>query len=65
VIFDKISPMVKEMEKASKKYYECEECGLIYPEKEMSEKCQKWCSEHKSCNLDITKYAVKDFGGTD
>jgi len=33
---------------------------LKYAEKEIAEKCQAWCSEHKSCNLDITKYAVKD-----
>lgn len=37
--------------------YECEECGLIYKEKEWAEKCKKWCKEHKSCNLEITKHA--------
>jgi hypothetical protein len=27
--------MVKEIEKASKKYYKCEKCRLIYSDKEM------------------------------
>ncbi|GAI69001.1 unnamed protein product, partial [marine sediment metagenome] len=29
-----------------------------YKEKELAEKCQQWCEEHNSCNLEITKYAV-------
>jgi len=45
---------------AGKTLYQCEECGLKYENKEIAEKCQAWCSEHKSCNLDIIKNAVKD-----
>lgn len=44
-----------------KELYQCEECGLKYENKETAEKCQAWCKEHKSCNLDIIKYAVKDY----
>ena len=40
--------------------YRCSECGLLYPTKELAERCWKWCSEHKSCNLDIIQYAIKD-----
>jgi len=40
--------------------YRCSECGLGYKEKEIAEKCQAWCKEHKSCNLDIIKYAIKE-----
>lgn len=40
--------------------YRCSECGLGYREKEIAEKCQAWCKEHKSCNLDIIKYAIKE-----
>ena len=40
--------------------YQCSECGLFYPTKELAERCRKWCKEHKSCNLEIIKYAVKD-----
>lgn len=52
--------MVKIIQKSDKTLYQCEECGLKYADKETAEKCQAWCSEHKSCNLDIIKYAVED-----
>ncbi|MEK7636082.1 MAG: hypothetical protein AAB362_00095 [Patescibacteria group bacterium] len=42
--------------------YRCSECGLGYGEKEIAEKCQAWCKEHKSCNLDLIKYAIKENG---
>ena len=51
--------MVKEIEQDSKIYYACEECGLKYTEKEIAEKCQAWCSEHKSCNLEIIQHNEK------
>lgn len=44
----------------NKKLYRCEECCLKYESKEIAEKCQVWCREHKSCNLDLIKYAVPD-----
>lgn len=37
-----------------KKLYQCEECGFHYAEKEQAEKCEAWCKEHHSCNLEIT-----------
>ncbi|MCL4392147.1 hypothetical protein M1413_02325 [Patescibacteria group bacterium] len=52
------------MEKAKMKSgnppYQCPECGLHYKEKEWAEKCEEWCSEHQSCNLDIIQYAVEN-----
>lgn len=42
-----------------KELYQCEECGLKYENEEIAEKCQAWCKEHKSCNLDIIKDAVE------
>lgn len=39
--------------------YQCEECGLKYAEKEVAEKCQTWCKEYQSCNIEIIKHAVK------
>ncbi len=51
--------MVKEIKIKSKKYYKCEECGLIYLYKEIAEKCQNWCKEHHTCNLEIIKYAQR------
>lgn len=39
--------------------YECPECHLKYKEKEWAEKCEAWCREHKSCNLEIIAHAEK------
>jgi len=50
--------MVKEKIKNSKKNFICEECGFAYKEKEWVEKCEKWCKEHHSCNIEITKHAL-------
>jgi uncharacterized membrane protein len=38
--------------------YVCAECGYEYKEKEWAVKCQKWCAEHKSCNMDIIKHGT-------
>jgi len=38
--------------------YVCGECGERYRERGWAEKCESWCKEHKSCNLDIVKHAV-------
>jgi len=40
--------------------YVCSECGLAYKEEEWMKKCQSWCKEHKSCNLDIISHAEKE-----
>ena len=52
--------MVREIKKEDKILYQCEECGLFYEEREIAEKCEAWCREHKSCNLDIMKSAVSE-----
>jgi len=46
--------------KNDKKLYQCPECGLLYKEKEWSDRCEAWCKEHHSCNLEITKHAIKN-----
>ncbi len=38
------------------KIYVCPECGYEFKDKEWMKKCQKWCSENHSCNLDIIKH---------
>ncbi|MEK7170329.1 MAG: isoprenylcysteine carboxylmethyltransferase family protein, partial [Patescibacteria group bacterium] len=43
-----------------KRLFRCGECGLYYANKEWAEKCEAWCKEHKSCNVDITSHAVED-----
>jgi len=43
-----------------KNLYQCVECSLHYEDKEVAEKCQAWCAEHQSCNLEIIKDAVEN-----
>ena len=50
--------MVKTVSKPKGKYYFCEECNFAYSSKDIAAKCEKWCAEHHSCNLEITKHAV-------
>jgi len=39
--------------------YKCKICGLQYKEEQWAEKCEAWCAEHPSCNIEIIKHAVK------
>jgi len=41
------------------KKYQCPVCKLWYREKEWAKKCEIWCKEHKSCNLEIIKHSIK------
>ncbi|MBI2832731.1 MAG: hypothetical protein HYX79_10795 [Chloroflexi bacterium] len=50
--------MVKEIARKGRTLSLCEVCGFAYEEREWAEKCQKWCSERQSCNLEITLHAV-------
>ncbi len=52
--------MVKEIEKQRRKFYQCEECKLLYEDRSWAQKCQVWCKENNSCNLEITKHAIKN-----
>ncbi len=40
--------------------YVCSECKMGFKDKKWADKCQKWCSEYHTCNLEIIKHAVKD-----
>lgn len=39
--------------------HKCPECGLRYKEKRWAEKCEAWCKENKSCNLEIISHSVE------
>ncbi len=54
--------MVKLLEKEDKNYYQCEECQNIYETEELAQKCENWCQEYKSCNLEIIKHSIKESG---
>ena len=51
--------MVKEKLKDGKAYFICEACGFAYLDTETTQRCEDWCNKHHSCNLEITKDAVK------
>lgn len=51
--------MTREIKKNGKTLYVCDECEFAYEKKELAEKCEAWCREKHSCNLEITKYAVE------
>ena len=40
-----------------KETYMCPECSLHYESKEIMQSCEAWCSEHKSCNLEIIQHS--------
>jgi len=40
------------------KMFACPKCGYLYREKELSDKCEAWCTEHNSCNLEIIKHGI-------
>jgi hypothetical protein len=50
--------MVKGVKDKGKPLYICEACGFPYEEKAWADKCQEWCQEHQSCNIEITAHAV-------
>ena len=52
--------MVKIAEKGDKKVYQCQGCGFHYADEVLAQKCEAWCKEHKSCNLEITAHAVEN-----
>ena len=44
----------------SKELYQCEECGFHYENREWAEKCEAWCRDHKSCNIEIIAHAEEN-----
>ncbi len=51
--------MVREINYQSKKYYYCEYCKLVFTNKMWAEKCEKWCKDNQSCNIEITRHSIK------
>ena len=43
----------------NKTYYKCRICKLKYRKKEFADKCERWCRENNSCNLEITKHSIE------
>lgn len=61
-------PMVEEFKKLIEKsqeyypkaLYQCKECGFHYEDQAQVGKCEAWCKEHKSCNIEITASAIEN-----
>lgn len=51
--------MAGKIRRGNKYYFACSKCGLAYRERIIAEKCEKWCTAHKSCNLEIIKNAIR------
>ena len=51
--------MVAEISDKGKKLFKCSECGFIYANKEIANKCEDFCTKHGACSLEITKQAIK------
>lgn len=44
----------------AKKIYQCPICGFHYRDGMTAKKCEDWCREHKSCNLQIIKASFEN-----
>lgn len=51
--------MVKETNLENEIVFKCEKCGWLYRDKEIAEKCQDWCENNESCNLEYQKKSIK------
>ena len=58
LVLEEVKTYMKSSKKKAK-LFSCSICGLKYKEKPWAKKCRKWCSAHKSCNLEIAKHAIK------
>ncbi len=56
----RLSRMAGTVQKDNKKLYQCEECSFHYEDREWAKKCEAWCREHKSCNIEITAHAEEN-----
>ncbi len=54
--------MAESAAESGKISYRCGACGLAYAARELAGKYEAWCTEHKSCNLEIVKNALPESG---
>lgn len=52
--------MKMENKKNQMQLYQCSECGFKYESKEWAQKCETWCKEHHTCNIEIISHAIAE-----
>ncbi len=52
--------MAKTIKQNQQIVFTCKECGMKYHDEETAKKCEEWCKKNKSCNLEITQYAIHE-----
>jgi hypothetical protein len=52
--------MVKVTKQNDKDLLQCEECCFHYVSRDWADKCEEWCKEYHSCNLEITEHAEEN-----
>jgi len=46
--------------KINKELHQCPGCQLYYKKRGWKDKCEAWCKEHHSCNVEIIRHAVEN-----
>ncbi len=54
-----VSRTMKKKIKDKTNIFECKYCRMQYVDKNWADQCEEWCSDHKSCNLDITLHNIE------
>ena len=39
--------------------YKCLQCGWLYRNRLIADKCEAWCKNNRICNLEFAKHAIK------
>lgn len=52
--------MEKTINQNQQTVHTCGECKMKYHDEATAKKCEDWCKQNKSCNLDIIKFAIKE-----
>jgi len=51
--------MVLEVEYKEVDHHYCEDCELVYESRDWAERCEAWCRENDTCNIEITRHSIK------
>jgi len=52
--------MVAKIIKGGKLHFKCNECDFVYKNRNLADKCEKYCEKYHACSTEITKHAIKN-----